>query len=783
MTRRYFKTMLVCLLLAAANYSTQAAVVYQYGFENLCGNLCTTPSPWTGVPDVLATGLSASSWATNYSGGFVSYDGSCGTTTCQALAISHNNQPASTTYTLTFTIAPGKSLSVTSLSFWNRESATGPTTASITINGTPAISTLTLAGTTGTNTGTLTPATGFNNLTGTFTLVITLTGATGTAGTFRLDDFVINGTVGSSLNAYAVTGGGSFCAGDTGVNVGLAGSDTAVSYQLKNANYANVGTAVTGTGSAISFGLQTAAGSYTVLATKISTGDTLLMTGSALVTVNAAPVVTLTTPPAQCGGSVTLDAGNAGSQFSWSDQSSLQTTSTGISGTYAVTVTNTNSCTASASVVVTINTLPTILISPLTSNICAGAAVTLTASGATTYVWSNAAATAAITLHAGSSNTYSVTGTDLNSCTASASASVTVAAPVTNSVTQQLCSGQSYNGHNVAGTYIDTLSTAGGCDSIVTSTITVLPANHTTTTQTICFGGSYNGHSTSGTFNDTLSAAGGCDSIVTSTITVMPANQTTTAQTICFGNSYNGHSASGSFSDTLSAAGGCDSIVTLNLTVLPEISIALTHSICHGDTFNGHTTSGTFTDTLTAAGGCDSIVYTQLTVHALPHVTLYLTFDTICNNAAAITMSGGLPAGGYYSGAGIVDSQFVPSLAPLGKDTIYYNYTDTNGCYKNRYEFAYTEVCTDTTVGINELNKTQFNVMPNPTQDILNIENTGLTGNCFAEVLDLLGRLVITQPLDINNTKLSLRELPAGIYVLSITQSNNRIYSTKVVKD
>ena len=731
MTLRYLKTMLVCLLFAAASL-TQAAVVYQYSFENLCGNLCTTPSPWTGVPDVLATGLSNSSWTTNYSGGFVSYDGSCGSTSCQALAISHNNQPASTTYTLTFIIAPGKSLSVSSLSFWNRESGTGPTTASITINGTTAISTLTLAGTTGTTTGTLTPVTSFNNLTGTFTLVITLTGATGSAGTFRLDDFVINGTIGSGINGYTVTGGGSFCAGDTGVRVGLSGSDTAVTYQLKNANYANVGASVAGTGAAITFGLQTTAGTYSVLATKTSTGDTLLMTGTAVVTVNAAPVVTLATPPAQCGGSVTLDAGNAGSLFNWSDQSSLQTTSTGISGTYSVTVTSSNNCTASASVVVTINTPPTILINPSSANTCAGAPVTLTAGGANSYVWSNAATTAAVSVHSGANATYTVTGTDLNSCTASASASVTVTPAITSSVSQQICSGQSYNGHNAAGTFTDTLSTASGCDSIVTLTLTVLPAINTTTTQTICFG-----------------------------------------------TSYNGHNATGSFNDTLTSASGCDSIVGLTLTVLPQASLALNHAICQGETFMGHNTAGNFSDTLTAASGCDSIVYLQLTVNALPQVSLTLTFDTLCSNASAVTLAGGLPAGGNYSGAGVTNTQFSPSNAPLGLDTIFYNYTDTNGCYNNNYAFAYTEICT----GIANAGNSLFSVLPNPAQDVITIKNADLTGNSFVEVSDLLGRLLISQPFENNNTQLSLRELPAGIYVLSITQGNNRVYSTKVVKD
>ena len=85
--------------------------------------------------------------------------------------------------------------------------------------------------------------------------------------------------------AYTVTGGGCAASG-----VGLSGSETNKSYQL----YVNPGSGpfasgspVKGTGSAINFGLQTTAGTYTVLATDTNTSCTELMTGG--VVVNASP--------------------------------------------------------------------------------------------------------------------------------------------------------------------------------------------------------------------------------------------------------------------------------------------------------------------------------------------------------------------------------------------------------------------------------------------------------------------------------------------------------------
>ncbi|MBC7535239.1 MAG: M36 family metallopeptidase [Ferruginibacter sp.] len=67
---------------------------------------------------------------------------------------------------------------------------------------------------------------------------------------------------------FTVTGGGTYCAGGTGISVGLAGSQTGINYQLQRSNgTVNVGSVVTGTGTAISFGLQTVAADYSVLAT------------------------------------------------------------------------------------------------------------------------------------------------------------------------------------------------------------------------------------------------------------------------------------------------------------------------------------------------------------------------------------------------------------------------------------------------------------------------------------------------------------------------------------
>jgi hypothetical protein len=67
---------------------------------------------------------------------------------------------------------------------------------------------------------------------------------------------------------YDLTGGNG-CSG-SGVTIGLSGSDSGVSYQLLNGS--TIVSNLAGTGSAISFGSQTAAGTYTVQGTNIGCG-------------------------------------------------------------------------------------------------------------------------------------------------------------------------------------------------------------------------------------------------------------------------------------------------------------------------------------------------------------------------------------------------------------------------------------------------------------------------------------------------------------------------------
>jgi uncharacterized protein YjdB len=118
-------------------------------------------------------------------------------------------------------------------------------------------------------------------------------------------------TVNSLPTVYSVIGGGSYCAGGTGVSVGLNLSAIGANYQLFNG--LTLVNTLAGTSSALNFGLQTLAGIYTVVAVNASTGCTSNMAGSAAVTITPLSVATvsITASPGDticAGGHVTFSA-------------------------------------------------------------------------------------------------------------------------------------------------------------------------------------------------------------------------------------------------------------------------------------------------------------------------------------------------------------------------------------------------------------------------------------------------------------------------------------------
>jgi len=252
-------------------------------------------------------------------------------------------------------------------------------------------------------------------------------------------------------NGYTVTGGGGYCPGGAGVNVGLSSSDAGVTYQLYN-GAAAVGTALPGSGSSLTFGLQTAAGAYTVVAANTTTGCTNTMPGSALVVINAVPnAYTVTGGGNYCAGGagvhVGLSGSNSGINYTLSNSSTSVITLPGTggpidfgfetAGTYTVLATNSvTGCTSNmtGSVTITVNSVVTPLVTISTGSasdtVCSGSIILFTANtvnggSSPTYQWTvNGIAS-------GSGSTYSYVPSNGDVIGVSVTSSATCALPMT----------------------------------------------------------------------------------------------------------------------------------------------------------------------------------------------------------------------------------------------------------------------------------------------------------------------------------------------------------------
>jgi hypothetical protein len=172
-------------------------------------------------------------------------------------------------------------------------------------------------------------------------------------------------------------------------------------------------------------------------------------------TINPFTVTASVSAPNICLGSSTTFTGGGASTYTWSDGTNTPTDAiaftpltTGTS-TYTVTGTDANLCSATATVTLTINALPTITAAVAATPICLGSSATFTGGGASTYTWSDGTNTpsdaiAFTPLTAGTS-TYTVTGTDANLCSATATVSVTVnpaaATPTVSATPNSICAG------------------------------------------------------------------------------------------------------------------------------------------------------------------------------------------------------------------------------------------------------------------------------------------------------------------------------------------------------
>ena len=555
-----------------------------------------------------------------------------------------------------------------------------------------------------------TNATGTGLTAGSYTVTVTdHNGCTATASVTITQPTVVTATISAITNVA--------CHGGTGsATVTAGGGNSPYTYAWTPSGGSN----------ATATGLT--AGSYTVTVT-----DHNGCTGTASVTITQPAVLTATISainnvPCHGGtGSATVTAagGTPAYTYSWAPSGGTNAIGTGLTaGSYTVTVTDHDGCTATASVTITQPTLLTATISAVTNVSCNGGAgsATVTAAGGTlnyTYSWAPSGGTNAMGtgLTAGS---YTVTVTDHDGCTATASVTITQPALLTANIsatTDVPCNGgtgsatvtaaggtlnYTYSwtpsgGTNAigtgltAGSYTVTVTDHDGCTATASVTITqpaLLTANISATTDVSCHGG---------TGSATVTAAGGTLNYAYSWAPSGGTNAIGTGLT------------AGSYTVTVTDAHGCMATASVTITqpaLLTANISAATDVSCNGGTGNATVTAGggtlnyayswapsggtnaigtgltagSYTVTVTDAHGCTATASVTITQPTILTATISSVTNVLCNGgagSATVTAAGGtslynyswMPSGGTNAtGMGLTAGSYTVTV------------TDAHGC-------------------------------------------------------------------------------------------------------
>jgi len=182
----------------------------------------------------------------------------------------------------------------------------------------------------------------------------------------------------------------------------------------------------------------------------------------------------------------------------------------------------------------------------------------------------------------------------------------------------------------------------------------------------------------------------------------------------------------------------------------------------------------TLTYTYTDGNGCSAEATQTITVDATPTVT-FGALSTVCVYNPSFLLTGGLPAGGSYSGIGVNAGNFNPATAGNGTHTITYSYTDGNGCSGS----ATSSITVDGCASIDETNSIGLSIFPNPTNGLITILFEGNVANIT--VVDLTGKTINNATIQSNET-IDLSALNAGTYFINVNVDGKTSTERVIVK-
>lgn len=203
-----------------------------------------------------------------------------------------------------------------------------------------------------------------------------------------------------------------------------------------------------------------------------------------------------------------------------------------------------------------------------------------------------------------------------------------------------------------------------------------------------------------------------------------------------------------------------------------------------GNTTHNFSATGTHTVTLVVnnTNGCVDTVVKVIYVDSLPTgITFIIPVDTICKDDT-LTLSGGNPPGGVYSGPGVYGGAMYCDSVKSGYHTLFYTYYNSDSCSATVSDLIFVSQCT----GIQEhgLSGVSVNISPNPfySTTLLKVENATNEYRDLQFVLfDIYGKEIRNITLESPQLRLDRENMPAGVYLYKLIGKDGNYVSGKLV--
>jgi hypothetical protein len=474
------------------------------------------------------------------------------------------------------------------------------------------------------------------------------------------------------------------------------------------------------------------------------------------VTVNPLPTVGAGLPFGVCSGAYVVLNGSGAQTYAWSN--GIQNAVPFVPGNtqvYTVTGTDSNGCTDTDQILVTVNSYPQVSAGQ-NQTVCAGDSVTLTASGAPSYTWSNGLVNGFSFVPA-STTTYSVIGNS-NGCLDTAQVTITVNPLPTVSAgqAQTVCAGSSVTLNATgASTYL--------WDNNVQNSVAFIP--DTTQTYTV-----------------TGTDINGCENTAQITVIVhaLPTVSGGQNQSVCAGATLvlngagaltytwnntvqNGVAFIPSTTQTYTVIGtdtnGCQGTDQVLVEVLSPTVSEINEVACVEFTLNGqsYTQSGAYIQNLSNVAGCDSTLTLNLTINELPSIPVISSSN---DNILSINAQANVTYQWIFCNSGLsinnaTDTIYSPTVNGV------YGIELTNGCGT-----VSSECVTINNMNVPEI-LNEILVYPNPSLDLVYIEGLTETSIPF-KLQDVTGRAVLEGMFNASSYVLDVTRLSSGNYRILI---------------